>query len=135
MLILILFAFIAGVVTVLSPCILPVLPIVLSSSVGGQQESRSKPYGVVVGFILSFTFFTLFLSILVRSFGIPSNLLRDLAIVLIALFGFSLVVPSLQKMFEQLFSRLTSKMPGVSQKSGFSLLSGLWAFDSPPAYL
>ncbi len=103
----------------LSPCILPVLPIVLSSSVGDQQESRSKPYGVVAGFILSFTFFTLFLSILVKSFGIPSNLLRDLAIVMIALFGFSLVVPSLQKMFEQLFSRLTSKMPGVSQKSGF----------------
>lgn len=105
--------------TVLSPCILPVLPIVLSSSVGDEQ-SRSKPYGVVIGFVLSFTFFTLFLSLLVKSVGLPSNLIRNLAIVLIGLFGFSLVIPGLQSWFEQLFSRMTQKMPATSQKKGFT---------------
>ena len=60
MILLILFSFLAGVVTILSPCILPVLPIILSSSIGGKDTGKSRPLGVVTGFIASFTFFTLF---------------------------------------------------------------------------
>ncbi len=57
------FAFLAGMVTILSPCILPVLPIVLS---GGVGAGRARPLGVLAGFVASFTAFTLALSAIVR---------------------------------------------------------------------
>ncbi len=127
MIILILFAFLAGIATILSPCILPVLPVVLSGSVGFNQESKLKPYGVVIGFVLSFTFFTLFFSTLVKYFGIPTDILRITAIGLITIFGFILIIPSLQKVFEKIFTRLARFMPATTGKSGFSagLLLGL----------
>ena len=56
MILLIAFAFLAGVITVLSPCILPILPIILTSSIGGQNIGNPVPMGVVIGFVLSFTF-------------------------------------------------------------------------------
>lgn len=115
MLILILFAFIAGIVTVLSPCILPVLPIVLSGSVG---EGKRRPLGVVAGFILSFTFFTLFLSSLVQWTGVSADALRAFSVVVIILFGASLLFPQAQAMLEKLFAFFTRFSP-KEQKEGF----------------
>jgi len=88
MLILIFFALAAGIVTILSPCILPVLPIVLSGSI---ITGRRRPFAIFTGFILSFTFFTLFLSAIVRATGLPPDTLRTLAILIIAIFGISLI--------------------------------------------
>lgn len=122
MLIQIVFAFIAGIVTILSPCILPVLPIVLSGSIGG----KSRPWGVVTGFVLSFTFFTLFLSSLVQHFGLPSNALRLVSIILLLLFGITQLLPQAQALSEKLFSLLANKVPVIKQ-GGFvgGLLVGL----------
>ncbi|MDA1316715.1 MAG: cytochrome c biogenesis protein DipZ [bacterium] len=117
MFILLLFAFIAGIVTVLSPCILPVLPIVLSSSLGGHTNPR-RPVGVVIGFIGSFTFFTLFLSLIVQATGVSADALRFLSIVVIALFGVSLLVPQFQVLLELLASKLTSKVSQNNTRGG-----------------
>ncbi len=108
MIILIVFAFLAGVVTILSPCILPVLPIVLSGSVGGDKR---KPLGVVTGFVLSFTFFTLFLSTIVQLTGIPADSLRAFSIVILIVFGISLLVPQVQQWIELAFSKLANMGP------------------------
>lgn len=128
MILLILFAFLAGVVTILSPCILPVLPIILSSS------GKLHPLGVVIGFISSFTFFTLFLSTVVRISGIPADLLRFLSVTIIAGFGLSLLVPQLQMLAEKLFFRMAGLIPHNTSKKGFwsgiligMSLSLLWA--------
>ncbi len=118
MLILYSFAFLAGIVTILSPCILPILPVILSSSIPGSA-SRLRPYGIVTGFILSFTFFTLFLSTLVKLFGIPVDALRTLSVVIIAGFGLSLLIPPVQLFIEQLFSRLANRVPSTTGKTGF----------------
>lgn len=124
MLILILFAFIGGIVTILSPCILPILPIVLSSSLSGGHK---RPLGVITGFIVSFTFFTLFLSSLVQATGLGVNTLRFIAVIVIFLFGLIMVVPQLQAMWERFASRLASHGPQQKNKEGFSggLLIGL----------
>ncbi len=119
MILLIGFAFLAGVVTVLSPCILPVLPLILSSTLGGENIGKSRPLGVVVGFIASFTFFTLFLSAIVQSFGISANTLRTLSVVVIALFGVSLLVPRFQVWLEQAFSKFSVLVPKNTNKKGF----------------
>lgn len=127
MILLIAFSFLAGVVTVLSPCILPILPIILTSTIGGQNIGKSRPLGVVTGFIFSFTFFTLFLSTIVRLSGIPADSLRVFSIIVIAGFGISLLIPQFQLLVERLFSRLASFMPNSQNKSGFGggLLIGL----------
>lgn len=117
MILLMLFAFLAGFVTILSPCILPILPIVLSGSLSG---GKSRPFGVVAGFIGSFTFFTLFLSAIVRSTGIPADFMRNLAIVLIFSFGIFLSVPQAQLLFEKLVSKLSSlQKTNTNQNNGF----------------
>jgi cytochrome c biogenesis protein CcdA/thiol-disulfide isomerase/thioredoxin len=119
MILLIIFSFIAGFVTILSPCILPVLPIVLSGSlVGGHR----RPLGIVTGFILSFSLFTLFLSVIVRATGISSELLRNISVVIVLLFGLSLLLPNFQILIEKLFTRLSSL---VSRNSAGS--TGFWS--------
>jgi cytochrome c biogenesis protein CcdA/thiol-disulfide isomerase/thioredoxin len=124
MLLLILFAFIGGVVTILSPCILPILPLVLSSSVVGGKK---RPLGVVTGFILSFTFFTLFLTSLVKIVGIPADSLRTFSVVVILLFGVSIIIPSVQLLIEKLFTKLSRFTPKPTSDTGFvgGLLVGL----------
>ena len=119
MVILILFAFLGGIITILSPCILPILPIVLSGSI----TEAKRPMGVVTGFILSFTFFTLFLSAIVRATGASADILRIIAVAVIAFFGASLLVPTLQVGMEKLFSRLTRFAPKQSTNDDF--LSGV----------
>lgn len=69
---LLLVAFFGGVLTVVSPCILPVLPVVLSGTVGG----RARPWGIIAGFLGSFVVLTLFLSTLVTALGISADALR-----------------------------------------------------------
>ncbi len=116
MLLLALFAFLAGIVTILSPCILPVLPIVLSGSLAGGHK---RPIGVVIGFVGSFTFFTLALATLVKATGLPADALRNVAVAVILLFGISMLLPQTQVILEKLFSRLSSFTPQVSEQSGF----------------
>ena len=124
MILLIAFAFVAGVITILSPCILPILPIVLSGSVGGGHK---KPLGIVTGFVLSFTFFTLFLSALVKTTGLSADALRSVSIVIILLFGFSLLLPQFQVFMERLFSKLSGKFASQGERQGFGggILIGL----------
>jgi len=124
MIILIVFAFIAGLVTILSPCILPVLPIVLSGTAGG---GKSKPWGIVLGFVASFTFFTLFLSAIVKATGIGADSVRLLSVVILFLFGVSLLWPGFQVLLEKLFDRLASFSPRSDQRTGFwgGLIVGL----------
>ena len=127
MILLIAFAFLAGIITIVSPCILPILPIILSSSIGGHDIGKFRPVGVVSGFILSFTFFTLFLSAIVRLTGISADTLRLVSIIVIGGFGVSLIYPQFQLLVEGLFSKLARIMPSSQNKSGFGggLLIGL----------
>ncbi len=127
MILLIIFAFLAGVVTILSPCILPVLPIILSSSIGDQNIGKMRPFGVITGFILSFTFFTLFLSSIVKLIGIPAESLRVFSVIVIGLFGVTMLIPKFQYWTEILFSKLSQFLPQSQGKTGFGggILIGL----------
>ena len=116
MLLLIVFAFIAGIVTVLSPCILPLLPIILSSSV--ESSGKMRPLGVVTGFVASFTFFTLFLSTIVSLTGISASALRLVSVFILLGFGISLLIPRFQMVLEGFFSRLSGMAP-KTRRSGF----------------
>ena len=120
MILLTFFAFLAGIVTILSPCILPVLPIVLSGAIGGGKR---RPIGIVIGFVMSFTFFTLTLASIVRLTGLSANVLRSVSVVTIFVFGLVLAVPALQRLAVKIFSKLSAVAPQQQrqqQNFGFS---------------
>lgn len=117
MLFLILFAFLAGFVTVLSPCILPVLPIVLS---GSLTAGHRRPLGIVTGFIISFSLFTLFLTAIVKATGVSADLLRNLSVLIVLFFGLSLLLPNFQVLMEKVFTKLSGLVTRNStQATGF----------------
>jgi len=114
--ILLAFAFLAGVVTVLAPCILPVLPIILT---GGAVQGKRRPWGIIFGVILSFSFFTLTLSWMVRQFGVSPNLARDIGIAVIGLIGIMMLIPGWLERFEGWMSSRISRLNPNGQRHGF----------------
>ncbi len=133
MLLLLGFAFLSGLVTILAPCIWPLLPIVLSSSVGGKSSAR--PAGISLGIMLSFTIFTLGISSLVRLFGFDPNILRTIAVIIIVFLGLCLLIPALSQRLEGAMSRLSNRFSGKTTqgtdfRAGFVTglsLGVLWA--------
>jgi cytochrome c-type biogenesis protein len=121
---LIFFSFLAGIVTILSPCILPILPIILSSTIGDKDIGKGRPLGIVLGFIASFTFFTLFLTVIVKALGVPAATLRLFSVFVIALFGASLLIPRFQAILEVIFSKISKYVPQGNSGTGF--LSGVF---------
>ena len=71
-----LFAFLAGILTIAAPCILPMLPIILGASVG--QKSKLRPLFIVMGFVMSFAAASLILSTLVTHLGLSRILFGTL---------------------------------------------------------
>ncbi|HEY7150549.1 MAG TPA: cytochrome c biogenesis protein DipZ [Solirubrobacterales bacterium] len=116
---LVLFALLAGAGTALSPCVLPVLPAVLSAGVTG---GRRRPLGVVCGLAASFTFATVALVYVIAALGLPNDLLRTLAIFTLLGFGLLLLVPPLSDRVEAWISRV---VPGPARRGGDGFGSGL----------
>jgi cytochrome c biogenesis protein CcdA/thiol-disulfide isomerase/thioredoxin len=113
---LITFAFFAGAATALSPCVLPVLPVALSAGVTGGHR---RPLGVVTGLVLSFTFAIVALVYVIDAFGLPGDLLRKIAIVVLLGFGISLLIPSLAARMEAWISRMVQAPQGGKRGDGF----------------
>lgn len=78
--------FIAGMLTILLPCILPLIPIVLGVSVTGQ--SKWRPLMVIAGMLVSFVGFTFLLQTILRSFVETADVLRIGTYYVLVLFGF-----------------------------------------------
>ena len=119
MTILILFAFLSGVVTIFAPCIWPILPIVLSVGASGGER---KPLGVVTGLAVSFMLITLTLASVVKVIPIDPNTLRLSAIIVIGILGLTLIVPAFGVRLESLVSRLGGLGTRFMHPSG----SGFW---------
>jgi cytochrome c biogenesis protein CcdA/thiol-disulfide isomerase/thioredoxin len=119
MLILLGFAFLSGLVTILAPCIWPLLPIILSASALGKKHQR--PLGITLGIMLSFAVFTLATSYLVKIFNFNPNVLRLIAVFVIGILGLTLIIPPLSNFLELLVGKL-SNLFGLNRQtegSGF----------------
>ena len=86
-------AFLAGLLTTLSPCVLPLIPIVLAAALG---EHRFGPVALVAGLSLSFVAIGLFVATIGFSAGLDQDLFRSAGAVLLILIGVVLLVPPLQ---------------------------------------
>ena len=90
-------AFIEGFALIISPCILPILPIVLSGSLTG---SRSRPLGIIVGFVITFCIVTLFSKALIDFAHIDPDILRDVSFAILFLLGVMMMSTFLTEKFK-----------------------------------
>jgi cytochrome c biogenesis protein CcdA/thiol-disulfide isomerase/thioredoxin len=119
MLVLVGFAVLAGAGTALSPCVLPVLPALLSA---GGVGGRRRPLGIVLGLSLTFTVTIVGVAKVVDGVGLGSDPLRDVAIAVLLVFGVALLLPSLAARIEAPLSRLARFGP---RTTGDGFASGL----------
>jgi len=106
--------FLAGVVTAISPCVLPVLPILLAGGASGRNPAR-----VIAGLVLSFSVFTLFATWILDRLGLPQDFLRNLAIALLFVMAAMLLVPRAAALVERPLAAFSRLRPRGAQGGGF----------------
>ena len=132
-----LIGFLGGLITGISPCILPVLPVIFFS---GAQTSRSaegggtatavkekppiteksRPYRVIAGLVLSFSIVTLAGSALLAVLHLPQDAIRWAGIVALILIAIGLIVPQFEQILEKPFARIP-QFNASEGRSGFGL--------------
>jgi len=131
MLILMVFALVAGAGTALSPCVLPVLPALLSA---GGVGGRRRPLGIVLGLTVTFTVTIVGVSKVAGGVGLGSDPLRDFAVVVLLVFGLTMLVPALAERLEgplAFLSRLGPRTRGDGFVSGL-VVGGALGFVYTP---
>ena len=119
MALLILFAVVAGAGTAITPCVLPVLPALLSASAAGGHR---RPLGIVLGLVITHTIAIVALATIIDGVGLADDAVRTLAVVVLAIFGVALLWPALGDRIERPLSRLARFGP---KGSGDGFWSGL----------
>lgn len=112
-----------GLITGISPCVLPVLPVVLVSGTSTAQartSSAGEPFLVVAGLVLSFSLTTLCGTWLIRILHLPAEAIRWAGLIALTVLGASLIVPRLREILERPFARIPV-MSGTARARGFAL--------------
>lgn len=122
-------AWLAGLATVASPCVLPMLPLLLGASIGGAgavadaraaRLRRFRPVLIVLGFVLAFSLTALAFGSSLRVLGVSQTALRQGAIGVLLVFGALLLWPAL-------FERLMRPLGGVADWAARrGMAPGLW---------
>src|SRR5215212_3519184 len=116
-------AFGAGIITAVSPCVFPVLPILFAGGAAG--DGRRRPYAIIAGLVASFATFTLVATWLLKQLHLPQDFLRDLAIGLLLLVAATLIVPRFGVWVERPLASLSRRAPGSDLGGGFLLGASL----------
>jgi cytochrome c biogenesis protein CcdA/thiol-disulfide isomerase/thioredoxin len=130
---LVIIGLLGGLITGISPCILPVLPVIFLT--GGAQSarfaseaadgpapaSRWRPYLVIAGLVTSFTLVTLLGSLLLGALGLPQDVLRWAGIAVLVLIGIGLLVPGFERVLEKPFQRLARRSEVQNSGSGYGV--------------
>jgi cytochrome c biogenesis protein CcdA/thiol-disulfide isomerase/thioredoxin len=103
MLLLILFALVAGAGTAITPCVLPVLPAMLSASALG---GRRRPLGIVLGLAVTFLIAIVALAQITKGIGLAAGATRTIAVIVLIGFGALLLIPQAAARVQAPLSRL-----------------------------
>jgi len=122
-------AFLGGLITGLSPCIVPVIPVVVA---GGSAGSRSRPFVIIAGLVLSFSLTVLFATTVLSFFHLPGDLLFWLGIALLAAISIGLLIPRIGEVIERPFARIGSSRY-ATEGGGFVLGLSLGPVFAPCA--
>lgn len=128
--------FLGGLITGISPCILPVLPVIFFSGTQSVRETQGegsvatevpptrsqklRPYFVIAGLVLSFGVVTLLGSALLSLLRLPQDAVRWVALVALVAIGLGLIFPRFEALLEKPFAKLPQKQFG-NGKNGFGL--------------
>ncbi|MBX2884048.1 MAG: cytochrome c biogenesis CcdA family protein [Granulosicoccus sp.] len=128
------FGYFAGLLTLINPCVLPVLPIVLASAV---QAGRHGPLAIAAGMCVSFVTFGMLVATVGHSIGLTEEVLARTGAALMIMFGLVLLVPRFSESFATAASSLSleadakiTSMPVTSLRSHFLggvLLGAVWS--------
>ena len=145
---LVMIGFLGGVITGISPCVLPVLPVVFLSggaqggvqgkaqgadqSAGPAPRSRLRPYLIVTGLTLSFSFFTLLGTLILSELPLPKDIIRWAGLVVLVLLGIAMLFPKVESWVERPFSRIP-QLRVTAEHGGFVLGLALGAVYVPCA--
>ncbi|MFC4243394.1 cytochrome c biogenesis protein CcdA [Gryllotalpicola reticulitermitis] len=147
---LVLVGFLGGLLTGISPCILPVLPVVFFGGASPNRAAvewneaprdrlghrvvagRARPFLVIAGLTLSFAVFTLFGTLVLSLLHLPAGLIHWLGLVVLVLLGLAMIVPSLERLIERPFSRIPQRQVRTD-RGGFVLGLALGAVFVPCA--
>lgn len=128
------FAYGAGLLTLINPCVLPILPIVLATSL---QSSRHGPLAVAAGMSLTFVVLGMVVAVAGRSLGVTPETVADAGAVLMVGFGFVLLVPAFSTRFATATAGFSAgadaQIDGIQSKGltgqflGGMLLGAVWS--------
>ncbi len=110
MLVLIGIGLLAGVITSVSPCVLPVLPIVLAGGAGPGGARR--PFMIIGGLVASFTVFTLAAASILSALNLPQDFLRNVAIAMLFVLAGTLLSKRFAFLLERPFAFMTRRRGG-----------------------
>src|SRR3954462_881454 len=102
-------AFVAGIVTAISPCVFPVLPILFA---GGATGGKRRPFAIIAGLVSSFATFTLVATSLLKQSHLPQDFLRNLSVGLLLLVAATLIFPQVGVWVERPLARFSRRSPG-----------------------
>lgn len=103
----------AGSLTTLSPCVFPVLPLVVG---GALQGNRFAPLALGLGMTLSFAGIGMVLGAVGPALGLDGDVVRTLGAVALVVFGVVMLVPGLGKRFSQWMLPVASSANAISSK-------------------
>jgi len=102
--------FLAGLIIGISPCIVPVLPVIVAAGASSEGHRR-RPLLVVAGLVTSFTLTFLFGLEVLKLLDLPQSLLLHVGIIFLIVLGIGLMIPKVSNWLERPFTRVHTKGP------------------------
>jgi cytochrome c biogenesis protein CcdA/thiol-disulfide isomerase/thioredoxin len=127
--------FVAGLVAGISPCVLPVLPVVFvgwTAESGTMRADTRRALAVVAGVVISFSAVNLGSMALLNALGLPLDFLHYLAVALLVVLGLAIIIPGLERLIERPFAKMALRPP-TGATSGLVLGLALGAVFVPCA--
>jgi cytochrome c biogenesis protein CcdA len=113
--------YVAGILTTLSPCVLPIVPIVIATALAAH---RLGPYALALGLTISFAAVGIFVAAVGASLGLDQALFRNAAAIVLIAFGVVLVSTRLQERVAQAASGLSAAGDGFISRLSMDGLAG-----------
>lgn len=107
------YSLVAGSLTTLSPCVFPILPLVIG---GAVQANRLAPIAMGVGMATSFAAIGMVLGLLGPALGIDGDSVRTAGAAMLVAFGLVMLIPALNERFTNLLSPLASSASNASAR-------------------
>lgn len=114
-------AYLAGLLSTLSPCVLPLVPILIATAAAAHAFG---PYALALGLILSFSLIGIFLATLGASLGLEQEMFRAAAAIVLVVFGVVLLSAKLQEKFAAATSGLSAIGDGLLARIRLDGLGG-----------